>query len=148
MDLLEDFNNVRTTFSELGHIGERFESGVDLDGTDRVTGPTPSSTYDHPALTVETTVRQASRYARCRLHSLMVLKGLLFSDVPTAAEVEVRWLLLPVPLTQSSSQHPKATSSATTGTTPGQKRVSSVFANPAIRSSAVGAVRELKTMPQ
>jgi hypothetical protein len=68
MDLLEDFNNVRTTFSELGHIAERFESGVDLDGTDRVTGPTPSSTYDLPALTVETTVRQAARCARQQLH--------------------------------------------------------------------------------
>ena len=60
MDLLDDFDRVRATFSELGAVGQRVEEDE--------AGPSSSlnvasTSYDLPSLSVEATVRQAARYA-------------------------------------------------------------------------------------
>lgn len=60
MDLLDDFDRVRATFSELGAIGQRIDSTLAEEG-----GPSSlnvaSTSYDLPGLSVEATVRQAAR---------------------------------------------------------------------------------------
>jgi hypothetical protein len=64
MDLLDDFDRVRATFSELGAIGQRIDSTLaDEGGASSLN--VASTSYDLPGLSVEATVRQAARYA-CR----------------------------------------------------------------------------------
>jgi hypothetical protein len=70
MDLLEDFNTVRTTFADLSTAGERFDNGTTDDGLKDRGGPSlgsPSVSYDGPALSVDVTVRQAARWDRLRV---------------------------------------------------------------------------------
>jgi hypothetical protein len=63
MDLLEDFNTVRTTFADLSTAGERFDNGTTDDGLKDRGGPaSPSLSYDGPSLSVDVTVRQAARW--------------------------------------------------------------------------------------
>jgi len=60
MDLLDDFDRVRATFSELGAIGQRIDSSLADDGG--VSSLNVASTsYDLPGLSVEASVRQAAR---------------------------------------------------------------------------------------
>ncbi len=63
MDLLEDFDRARDNFSELGLLTERLHGTIEEEGyTDTsFTGPAVSS--DLPSLSVDVTVRQASRWA-------------------------------------------------------------------------------------
>jgi hypothetical protein len=62
MDLLEDFNTVRTTFADLSTSAERFDNGATDEGhKDRGGSAGPSVSYDGPALSVDVTVRQAAR---------------------------------------------------------------------------------------
>lgn len=70
MDLLSEFDRARDTFSELGHLSERFQSGFGEDEGEgspsfRVAGPIPSTSYDLPSLTADVTLRQAARYHAC-----------------------------------------------------------------------------------
>jgi len=73
MDLLEDFDRARTTLSELGAMGERFEmlsSGEDAEAAEALAAgvggaglvPDASTSYaDLPTLSIELTSRQAAR---------------------------------------------------------------------------------------
>jgi hypothetical protein len=76
MDLLEDFDRARTTLTELGAIGERFEPLASSDDADTLTfggagldpgavggggGGAAGGYADLPTLTLETTARQAAR---------------------------------------------------------------------------------------
>eukprot|EP00877_Chromochloris_zofingiensis_P007678 jgi/Chrzof1/3163/Cz12g14060.t1 len=63
MNLVEEFDRVRNTFSELGQIGERFDSvtGEEVFDDAVIVGDTPSTSYDLPSLTIEVTIRQAAR---------------------------------------------------------------------------------------
>lgn len=94
MDLLDDFDRVRATFSELGAIGQRIDSTVAEEG-----GPSSlnvaSTSYDLPGLSVEATVRQA---ARCSLFTqLSFLPLLMVGVVLTLVALSDRgyWLFLP-----------------------------------------------------
>lgn len=64
MNLVEEFDRVRNTFSELGQIGERFDSvtGEEVFDDAVIVGDTPSTSYDLPSLTIEVTIRQAARW--------------------------------------------------------------------------------------
>lgn len=68
MDLLEDFDRARSTLSELGAIGERFESLLSTADDGGAAGPlSPGGGAggggygDAPTLSVEVTARQAAR---------------------------------------------------------------------------------------
>lgn len=60
MDLLDDFDRVRATFSELGAIGQRIDSSLAAEGGSSSLN-VASTSYDLPGLSVEATVRQAAR---------------------------------------------------------------------------------------
>jgi hypothetical protein len=61
MDLLDDFDRVRATFSELGAIGQRIDSTLaEEPGSSSLN--VASTSYDLPGLSVEPTVRQAARW--------------------------------------------------------------------------------------
>lgn len=62
MDLLDDFDRVRATFSELGAIGQRIDSTLADEGGASSSLNVASTSYDLPGLSVEATVRQAARY--------------------------------------------------------------------------------------
>lgn len=60
MDLLDDFDRVRATFSELGAIGQHIDSSLADDGGVSSLN-VASMSYDLPGLSVEASVRQAAR---------------------------------------------------------------------------------------
>jgi hypothetical protein len=59
MDLLDDFDRVRQTFAELSDVGKRLDSTLAEEPP--VIQPAVAA-YDLPSLSVEVTVRQASRW--------------------------------------------------------------------------------------
>jgi hypothetical protein len=63
MDLLDDFDRVSATFSELGALGQRIDSSLAAEQAAGTAGglALPSTSYDLPGLSVEPTVRQAAR---------------------------------------------------------------------------------------
>lgn len=64
MDLLDDFDRVRATFSELSAIGQRIDSSYQSADESGGVGPSlnvASTSYDLPGLSVEATMRQAAR---------------------------------------------------------------------------------------
>lgn len=65
MDLLDDFESARGTFGELGEVAARITSLQVAPGLDEedpvVIGPTPSTSYDLPALSADLLLRQAAR---------------------------------------------------------------------------------------
>jgi hypothetical protein len=77
MDLLDDFDRVRQTFAELSDVGKRLDSTLAEEPP--VIQPAVAA-YDLPSLSIEVTVRQASRSV-----SRTVLRAPLAPEVRRAA---------------------------------------------------------------
>lgn len=60
MDLLDEFDRVRATFSELGALGQRIDSSLIQDGSTSSLN-VASASIELPGLSVEASVRQAAR---------------------------------------------------------------------------------------
>jgi hypothetical protein len=73
MDLLDDFDRVRQTFAELSDVGKRLDSTLAEEPP--VIQPAVAA-YDLPSLSVEVTVRQASRSVPATIPFLLQLLAL------------------------------------------------------------------------